>query len=160
MVKIIKGNIFNLMNEGDFFVHQTNCFGIMGGGIARTVRELFPKTYLSYNLKCQTRNKKELLGTALIIKDVYKGMNINMCNCFGQFDCGTFNGPATQYDKLKSAFIEVREAASISNSRIIMPYYIGCGLAGGDWEVVSEIIEEVFKGMEVVLVDFDGSEIL
>jgi hypothetical protein len=30
-----------------------------------------------------------------------------------------------------------------------IPYKIGCGLAGGDWEVVKGIIVEVFKPTEL-----------
>lgn len=36
------------------------------------------------------------------------------------------------------------------------PYKIGCGLAGGDWDVVSAIIEREFEGYEVEIYEYEG----
>lgn len=36
---------------------------------------------------------------------------------------------------------------------------IGCGLAGGDWEVVSQIIEEVFDDKDIYVYILDGKEV-
>lgn len=36
----------------------------------------------------------------------------------------------------------------INSLNIGFPYKIGCGLAGGDWNIVSKIIEETFAGNE------------
>ena len=38
MLKIINGNIFD--GNEDIICHQTNCLGIMGGGIALQVKKL------------------------------------------------------------------------------------------------------------------------
>lgn len=32
-----------------------------------------------------------------------------------------------------------------------MPFKIGCGIANGDWEIVLDIINRVFKGYNVSL---------
>lgn len=32
-----------------------------------------------------------------------------------------------------------------------MPYNLGCGLAGGDWEVVREMLREVFEDTNIRL---------
>ena len=63
----------------------------------------------------------------------------------------------TDCKKLRKSFEQV--ASDCDYSKILIPKYIGCGLAGGDWNIVSEIIDEVFIDHEVLIVDFDGSDV-
>ena len=42
-----------------------------------------------------------------------------------------------------------------SNIIIGFPYKIGCGLAGGNWDVVSAIIEHEFEGYEVEVYEYE-----
>ncbi|EGL17721.1 hypothetical protein HMPREF9413_4472 [Paenibacillus sp. HGF7] len=42
-----------------------------------------------------------------------------------------------------------------SEQSIALPYNIGCGLAGGDWDIVEQIIEEVFIDYDVTLYKFE-----
>ena len=58
-----------------------------------------------------------------------------------------------------SRWVVHQVASDCDYSKILIPKYIGCGLAGGDWNIVSEIIEEVFIDKDVLIVDFDGSKI-
>jgi len=41
--------------------------------------------------------------------------------------------------------------AKKNNLSIAIPYGIGCGLAGGKWDIVYDIIEEVFNDYDVVI---------
>ena len=38
-----------------------------------------------------------------------------------------------------------------SNESIAMPYMIGCGNGGADWDVVHRLIQDIFKQHTVVL---------
>ena len=50
-IKIINGNILDA--KTDFILHQVNCQGVMGSGVAKTLRQyengLFQLYYLMYN---------------------------------------------------------------------------------------------------------------
>ena len=37
------------------------------------------------------------------------------------------------------------------NYQINMPYFIGCGLGGGDWNIIKVILEEEFKNNNLIL---------
>ena len=37
MITEVRGNIFNFIEEGCILLHQVNCQGVMGGGIANTI---------------------------------------------------------------------------------------------------------------------------
>ena len=46
MIKHIKRDIFK--SGADLICHQVNCQGVMGSGIAKQVREKYPKVYKEY----------------------------------------------------------------------------------------------------------------
>ena len=157
MIKEIKGNIFNYIEEGDILLHQVNCMGVMGGGIAYTIRQLFPDVYTTYVNHIRSQDDdRDLLGQNLFVQTKYKGKNFTIGNCFGQYTCSS-SKQETIYGALCDAFIKAANA--YPNSRILIPKNIGCGLAGGDWNRVSKFIESIFYNHEVLLVDFDGSNL-
>ena len=45
-VIIINGNLFD--TEANYICHQVNCLGKMGSGIAKQIRERYPKVFKSY----------------------------------------------------------------------------------------------------------------
>lgn len=155
MITEVKGNIFNFIEEGCILLHQVNCQGVMGGGIAKTIKELFPNVYSAYKEYCTYYNKK-CLGDMFPVHIRFKSKNFTIGNCFGQEYYGR-DKRYTDYEKLRKSFEQV--ASDCDYSKILIPKYIGCGLAGGDWNIVSEIIGEVFKDHDVLIVDFDGSKI-
>jgi hypothetical protein len=59
------------------------------------------------------------------------------------------NGRYTNYDALRECLYKLRKVGEnlhwsdyLPQDLIYLPYGIGCGLAGGDWNIVSKIIEE------------------
>lgn len=57
---------------------------------------------------------------------------------------------------LKSGLKMIKSAVTDENSEhyqktIALPYGIGCGLAGGSWDVVYKIIDETFDDYNVTL---------
>lgn len=46
MIKIIEGNIVNA--KTDFIIHQVNCQGVMGSGVAKALRDYDEGIYKHY----------------------------------------------------------------------------------------------------------------
>jgi O-acetyl-ADP-ribose deacetylase (regulator of RNase III) len=61
-------------------------------------------------------------------------------------------GIPLQYDALRKCLACVNLAAIQFEASVHMPR-IGCGLAGGDWKTVSQIIKEELQGVEVYVYD-------
>lgn len=122
-------------------VHQTNCQGVMGSGLAKQIKDKYPEVYQTYLFHCKTNIPQNLLGTSLIC-EANDGKYI--ANVFGQFSFG--QGLQTDYAALKNALKEVYAFALQNNLSVAFPYKIGCGLGGGDWNIVFDIINEVFYG--------------
>jgi O-acetyl-ADP-ribose deacetylase (regulator of RNase III) len=148
---IYQGDILNMPYQliPDFIVQQVNCKGVMGAGLARQIRNRWPVVKEEYVSFC--RGRKQLLGQMLPIQ-TYPGGPV-ICNCFGQDGYGSGRN-YTDYQALKDTLEKVRELAFETTQNmprlkdhinIAIPYGIGCGLAGGDWNTVFEIINTVFR---------------
>ena len=155
MITNVTDDIFHQLKENSVLVHQTNCQGVMGAGIALQIRQKFPNTFATYKKVCDNLSyfdKKSLLGTIIYTQEQYQGKNIFIANCFGQFRYGR-DKRYTEYDALEKCFEEIKNRADIDQT-IVIPYKIGCNNAGGDWNIVSKIIETQFQDYPVIITQF------
>ena len=137
MIQEIQGDL--LKSEADILCHQTNFTGIMGGGIAASIREkvLTDGQYKEYRSLC-AEHGKALLGTVQYLP-AKNGKTI--ANLFSQNDWNV--GPVlTNYEAMRACLKAVESYARGNGLTVGLPGYIGCGIAGGDWKTVREIIEE------------------
>lgn len=115
-------------------LHQVNCMGVMGAGFAKYVRNTFPDCYTQYKEHCSKPNVM-LLGTFT----TYTKGNCTIINMFSQLSYGR-SKTHTDYAAMESALIKIRQA--YPTQEIIAPYKIGCGLGGGDWNIVSTLLKK------------------
>lgn len=143
---IIEGDILSPTSDTSkptVVCHQVNCRAKMGAGLAKQIRDRFPGVYIAYHEKCLAGYAS--LGDVLCVSCP----DYIIANIFGQDGYGNDGGCYTDYDALKAAFNGI--AARFSDSTIRIPYKMGCGLGGGNWEKVQEIIydELVSKNIDV-----------
>lgn len=136
---IVHGNAVAALQRGDIDIlgHQVNLRGVMGAGIARQIKGAFPPAFALY--------REAIDQHALSLGDVQLlqvGPSRWIANIAGQNGIGWRVGPQTDYAALKCAFGKLAELTEGTTLRIGLPYGIGCGLAGGDWDIVSQIIAE------------------
>ena len=149
-MKIIKGDLIKLALEGNFdvIVHGCNCFCTMGAGIAKVIKSEFPE---AYEADCRTeKGSKDKLGTYSHATVERNGNEITVINAYTQHDYkGT--GMKADYDAIRSVFKKIK--SNYSGKRIGYPK-IGAGLAGGDWDQISKIIDEELTDEDHTLVEF------
>ncbi len=148
-VEIVKGCIFEALEKGeiDYLVHQVNCIGVMGG-LAGEVKRRYPDVYKAY-LEHIDRERGSVLGDFLQVgKEGDYPVSRGIVNIFGQEDIGTHKRQ-TNYGALADGLISWRDECLCGNEVIGFPYKIGCGLGGGDWAVVLELIEFIFRNYHV-----------
>lgn len=151
-MKIIPfGDLFDYMLETDAVMHQVNCRGVMGGGIAALIKSKYFTHFEDYinHINSLVENGKHPLGTFVISS--FPGQS-DIVGVFGQ-DSYSHDGIATVYDALEKSIKD----AVVENKykKIAVPYNIGCDLAGGDWAVVSEILERIETETKVKIIVCD-----
>lgn len=139
-----KGNI--LHTNCHFIAHGCNAQKKFNKGLAKQIRELYPDVYNSY-MKADMRlgshnpyyseNSKIVFFNCIIQKFYGNDRSVRYVDYNAIEDC---------IIKI-NAYIKNKLSNTISNGlynlhdQVAMPK-IGCGLAGGDWYIVSEIIEK------------------
>lgn len=122
------------IKEPVILIHGCNCFNTMGAGIAKQIKEQFPEVY---EADCKTisgdRNK---LGTYTY----YQFDNKIVINAYTQYNYSSHK-PQLDYFALGTVLEQIKQ--DFPNYKIIMPK-IGAGLAGGNWDIISSIIEQIF----------------
>jgi len=147
-----------LKSRQDIIGHQVNCQGVMGKGLALQIKRL-GGVYEEYQNFCKSEdNKANLLGKCQIVKST-EGRYV--ANLFGQCNYNKIgeNIRRTDYHKLEESLYNLKDYAVKNKLSVALPYKIGCELAGGDWNIVKDIILKVFNDYPVVIHKYSKASI-
>jgi len=129
VIKLIKGDLFEHINNYDIVIHGCNCFNKMGAGFAKEIKTKYPEAYQAD--KHTKRGDKTKLGTF----SKYQKNGLIILNCYTQYYYGrrlTNGHPPFDYDAFIKVLKLIRSHYGKRNFKFCMPK-IGSGLAGGDW---------------------------
>ena len=149
----IKGNLITLATEGKFDViaHGCNCFTTMGAGIALQMNQAFNALLHDITYDLNVSKPVEKLGNIDWFKGtVSKYKSLTVINAYTQY----VPGPNLDYEAL---ILCMRKINNIFFNRHIGLPQIGCGIAGGDWEKVKEIIKRELTDCKVTIVIYDDN---
>lgn len=147
-MKEITGDLLILAEQGQFdvIIHGCNCFCTMGAGIAKAIKTQFPEAYQA-DLQTQLGDR-EKLGSYSQAKIQRDEVEFIIVNAYSQFNWRG-RGLKADYDAIRQVFHQIK--TEFSGLRIAYPL-IGAGLAGGDWKIISKIIDEALQGEDHTLV--------
>ncbi len=143
MINTIHGDVLDTTNA--VIVHCVNCLGIMGAGIAKQIRIRFPEAYDVYRESYDSKLLTLGSVTYMYYPKTEQSEQKIIANAAGQETVGT-KTRQVDYDATRMCFYNINDAMKIFEnefkiSTINFPLF-GCGLAGGDWQIISKIIEE------------------
>ena len=141
-----QGDLFS--TEIELILHGCNSKGVMGSGVAKIVRDRFPGTYAAYQLWC---SKGFRLGQYLAVPERNKVIiNAVTQQEYGKVAIQTGPNPVryVSYDAVAEIMHSLNKV--YTGSTIAMPT-IGAALGGGDWSVISTIIESELKTVQAVV---------
>ena len=140
-------------------VHSVNCIGAVGG-LAGAIGSKWPVNAGEY--RSHVRSQKSPIMLLGSVFEVNVAHNLFVANLFGQYNIGT-SKQQTEYSALIRGFDKIAYTYFAGNDTetsddgvfginehpialkdIYIPYKIGCGLGGADWNLVEEIIEKSF----------------
>lgn len=145
----VKGDIFD--SNANAILHQVNCMGVMGSGVAKQVKEKYPLVYENYKSYCDSYGANGVFNTVQICPI---GDDKHIVNLFSQLRFGYDGKCYTDYKALKSCLKRVNEY--FAGRTVAIPYLMGCHRGGGDWNVVSKIIEDTLVDCSVTLYEYCG----
>ena len=148
-MKEIKGDLIDLAYEGNFdaIVHGCNCFCTMGSGIAKQIKNDFPE---AYEADCKTK-RGDIMKLGSFTRASAHEQKFDIVNAYTQYNYGTEDRKA-DYEAIRLVMRKINHI--YKGDRIGLPR-IGAGLAGGDWTIISQIIEEELKDCDVTIVEYD-----
>jgi O-acetyl-ADP-ribose deacetylase (regulator of RNase III) len=165
--KEIPGNLIEMANDGhfDFIAHGCNCFCTMGAGIApHMAREygcndpyLYPMEGPNFIGDHKKLGKFEVNTISVFsrdfddFEDLGSHNDMIVANIYSQYHYGKPgpDGIPLEYKALERALFNIGLKYP-KPMRIGLPR-IGCGLAGGDWKVVSDMIKVYLKDHDVTI---------
>jgi len=138
----------------DVLLHVTNDQGVMGSGIALQIKHDIPDAYVGYK-------ENHALGEISFGEYCSGGFVINMTaqSFYGKVGSGRF----LNYGALSKCLNDVYEFLETQhdyddckNVKIGIPVRMGAVRAGGDWEIVKEMVDFLLgRHFTVIYYDFD-----
>lgn len=112
-MKIINKDITTL--KKGVLLQQVNCQNVMGSGVAKAIYLKWPIVKEEYHKFSQNKNPNDLLG---LIQEIKINEDLLIRN--------------------------IKEIADkYSDKTIVIPYLIGCGLGGGNWDYIFKNIKDI-----------------
>lgn len=143
MIKYKKGDV--LEASEDIIAHGCNCSGGFGSGVAAAVTKKYPKARVRYLDKFYDEGWQ--LGDVQVVTQWdYK----TVANCATQFDYLPRGICHADYSAIAKCMETIKSYAKNSNQSVAIPK-IGAGLAGGDWNIILKILEDVFMDYDITV---------
>jgi len=156
-INYLKGDATKPVGAGNRIItHCCNDRGFWNAGFVKALSKRWSEPERAYRLWAAGNGHVPFaLGNVQFVK-VAKGLCV--ANIIGQAGIANRNQttPPIRYDAIRKGLIAVRDLALTHNASIHMPR-MGARLAGGQWELIAEIIESQLcnYGLQVTVYDLN-----
>ena len=182
-IQLISGNLLDFPThcetDPDKYVginniaHSCNCQNVMGGGIAKQIKDRYPKAYEA-DREFHNREYNDGGGwngaigqySKAVIETQWTNLpHATIYNLYTQWGYST-KRREVNYEYFWRAMKAMQEDLLFNQHEldvpqvIGLPYGISCGLAGGNWKIIKAIIEDIFLDsmIECHIVKYDQFE--
>lgn len=152
---LTKGDLFTA-GYGYIIAHGVNCKGKFASGVAGQIARRWPEVKRAYMRKHERGEWKP--GEIQIVQAgrMEAGLiSTHVANLATQDTYGN-KGVHVKYDAMRECFTKLFDFAEKFGLAVAMPK-IGCGLAGGDWDIVHTILLECLDGRNLEVEVFDNA---
>lgn len=149
MLKYIKGDLLDAPQP--IIIHQVNCQGVMGSGVALAIKKRFPEAYVVYRETLDQFGDGGCLGET---SSVVVSPDKKIYNLYSQRHYLPRGERHTDYEALARGFEKIKNENPEISKDVAAPK-IGCGLGGGDWRIVSSMLETIFDDRDVYVYELE-----
>lgn len=150
-MKIVKGNLLTLADEGEFdvIIHGCNCFCAMASGIAFQIANKYPSAHRIDNTTRKGDVNKLSNWTlarvgSLFVVNLYTQYKPGADFILGALEVGLY--------KFRMTFAGFGEEL-----RVGVPW-IGCGIGGGNKEEVADLLRKFSLYCDLTIVEYEEKE--
>jgi hypothetical protein len=147
-IKEIDGNLLDFFDQYNIAIaHVCNCKGVMGAGLAHSIKIRYPSAYNNY------KSYELLHGLTLGTISTAWVDSYPIINLHAQLNYGYVKKQYLDYDSLRECLNKTQKLLLENNiTEIGLPYKMGSDRAGGDWNIVLGIISEELNKLNVTIV--------
>lgn len=147
-MKVLKGCAIDYTLEDQpnrMLLHVCNDKGVMGAGIAKQIKNRIPSAFTNY------------MRSVYALGEVSYSDNKEVCNLHAQKGYGRDGRRYLDYDMLINAITNLawHGYCDDTTGEYVIPYNMGCGLAGGDWETVIGICCDLLGSERITVVKYE-----
>jgi len=156
-IRFLPGDATDPQGDGyKIIVHCCNNVGAWGAGFVLALSKRWQRPEKEYRAWAESRGSEKFQKLLGAVQIVPVEEDIAVANLIGQDGIGRGSeGPPIRYDAISRGFGHiVTHAKSKDQPSIIMPR-IGCGLAGGSWARIEELVMEHFIANEIPVTVYD-----
>lgn len=131
--------------KSGIIAHQVNCTNHIGSGVAKALIQKWPRVKTEYHNWCDRFGTDNILGhVQLLVID----SSLYVANNFSQKDKGYDGKLYTNYDAVRKCFESINTMnKTLYRTQVYIPFNYGCGLGGGSWGTIEQIIDDVCPGV-------------
>ena len=153
--EIISGDLLDFPNGINAIAHSCNTLNIMGGGIAKQIKDRFPQAWEA-DCEASTQSKNTLgeYSKGELESIFLENKKGKIYNLYTQSNIakGIYHWSDRQvnYNAFWQAMKNMQEDLlfvqhETGKSQVLgLPHGISCGLAGGSWKIIKAMIEDIF----------------
>jgi O-acetyl-ADP-ribose deacetylase (regulator of RNase III) len=158
MIKEIRQSV--VAPKNGIVIHFCNCQGVMGAGLAKTIRNKWPVVDGDYKKYLEKFEKPKVFALGDIISTRVDDKLI-VISCLTQYHRSTQTRQTDYAAVIKALNLCLSQCNALNiidtpargmlydfRYDIYIPHNVGCGLGGGDWNIVRPIIDEIFANYE------------
>ena len=143
------GDIFD--SKVNIICHQVNAQGVMGSGVAKQVKDKYPRVFDKYKEACDKDLFKLGSCQVVAVDDTKTKFIANLC---GQWNFGSDGKRYTSYDAIYSALEKLADYCKKKNiESVVFPYKMSCDRGGASWHIIYAMIEDVFEDNENITIE-------
>jgi O-acetyl-ADP-ribose deacetylase (regulator of RNase III) len=152
-IEYVVGDATTPTRRPAIIVHVCNDIGGWGAGFVLALSRRWPEPEAEYRAWSRAVDDRLPLGEVQLVA---VEPELWVANLVGQRDIrrAPDGSPPVRYDAIRQGLRAVAEHAISHRASVHMPR-IGCGLAGGEWSVVAEIVHDELVDVDVEVVVYD-----
>jgi len=149
-IKNINGNLLD--SKAEYILHQVNCQGVMGSGVAKAIKDKWPIVFEKYKGivdLADSADGESLLGRVLPVKvsDTQTVMNL-----FAQDNFGYDGERYTSYDAIDRCLLRIAERCKeMMVKSIALPWHMSSDRGGANWNIIMEMIKQHFRDLDITI---------